>query len=493
MVDTRDPSVSAYDGKEEFGQGSGVFGDVRMEAGTDLGLGTPGPQDPSYYAEQGKKAPRPDRGFLQSLSDGFGDAMTGIDQYVRDTPNLLTLGINMMAAANAPSKSEQWQQFAGSFDKFGQANRLDEDRKLTMEDRQREIERQKKADARAEVVAGQQDTQFGWTKEEREYATKNRERLAALQKTMIENATDPMFKQTIAAQSPETFGEFLGNRLLRQEDAQAQADRDADQRAFMAGENAKDRGLQRDIADARKSALDTVEGRMSFQMVEPFLQAAGSAGPAKERVQKMKEIITKLHEMGGTNQPIDAKTRIWISRISGREREAQQLLEEYNRLRLTFTLDEVQKLKPASNLDFDNIEKNLPNPDQNPLAALNSLTQMEKDLDGAMTGANDRIKWIKQGYSMYGTDDQGRTYFEAHPYDSGAPNASSSGNNAQQTWKELPPVDGFDEGETIVSSSGQRMMRQGSRWVPAGTTGRGPLKLPMQQFNLGSSNSRTGN
>ena len=90
-----------------------------------------------YSAMKGAEAqPRPDRGFLQSLSDGFGDAMTGIDQYVRDTPNLLTLGINMMAAANAPSKSEQWKQFAGSFDKFGQANRLDEDRKLAMEDRE---------------------------------------------------------------------------------------------------------------------------------------------------------------------------------------------------------------------------------------------------------------------------------------------------------------------------------------------------------------------
>ena len=505
-MDTRDPGVSAYDenyGPENpawySGPNAGQYSGSRMEAGTEFGFGTPGPEDPSWYAEQGKKAPRPDRGFLQSLSDGIGDAMTSVDQYVKDTPNLLQLGINMMAAANAPTKAEQWQQFAGSFDKFGQANRVDEDRKLTMEDRQREIARQKKADARAEVVAGQQDTQFGWTKDEREYAIKNRARLSALQKTMIESATDPMFRQTIAAQSPETFGEFLGNRLLRQEDAQAQADRDADQRAFMATENAKDRGLQRDIADARKSALDTVEGRMSFQMVEPFLQAAGSAGPAKERVQKMKEIITKLHEMGGTNQPIDADTRIWISRITGRQQEAQQLLQEYNRLRQTFTLEEVQKLKPASNLDLANIEKNLPNPDQNPRAALNSLDQMEKDLDGAMRGANDRIKWIKQGFSMYGTNEQGQTYFEAHPYDNSAPDAYSSGSNGQQTWKELPPVDGFDEGEIIVSSSGpskgQRLMRQGSRWMPAGTTGksRGPVRLPMDPFNSGISNSRTSN
>ena len=149
-VDTRDPSISVYDKPaQNWDEATGDPNDLRMQAGTDLGLGTPGPQDPSYYAERGKKAPRPDRGFLQSLSDGFGDAMTGIDQYVRDTPNLLTLGINMMAAANAPSKAEQWQQFAGSFDKFGQANRLDEDRNLAKKDREREIERQTKADAQA--------------------------------------------------------------------------------------------------------------------------------------------------------------------------------------------------------------------------------------------------------------------------------------------------------------------------------------------------------
>jgi hypothetical protein len=131
-----------------------------------------------YRAMKGAEAqPRPDRGFLQSLSDGIGDAMTSVDQYVKDTPNLLQLGINMMAAANAPTKSEQWQQFAGSFDKFGQANRLDEDRKLEkedralrLEDREREIKRQQEADARAKVVAEQQDKQFGWTSEDREIA-----------------------------------------------------------------------------------------------------------------------------------------------------------------------------------------------------------------------------------------------------------------------------------------------------------------------------------
>ena len=101
-----------------------------------------------YSAMKGAAAqPRPDRDWLQSLGDGIGDAVTNVGQYVQDTPNLLQLGINMMAAANAPSKAEQWEQFAGSFDKFGQANRLDEDRKLSKQDREREIERQKKADA----------------------------------------------------------------------------------------------------------------------------------------------------------------------------------------------------------------------------------------------------------------------------------------------------------------------------------------------------------
>jgi hypothetical protein len=516
-MDTRDPGVSAYDenyGPENpawySGPNAGQYSGSRMEAGTDLGFGTPGPEDPSWYAEQGKKAPRPDRGFLQSLSDGIGDAVTNVGQYVQDTPNLLQLGINMMAAANAPSKAEQWQQFAGSFDQFGRANKADEDRKLTMEDRQREIERQKKADARAEVVAGQQDTQFGWTKDEREYATKNRERLAALQKTMIDNATDPMFRDTIAAQSPEMFGEFLGNRLLRADDAKAQADRDADQRAFTAGQNSLDRALQRELTDIRKSdPMQTVEGRASLQVIEPYLQAAGAAGPAKVRVQQMKEIIQKLHAMGGANQPIDADTRIYVSRLLGQNPNAQQLLEEYNRLALTFTLDEVQKLKPASNLDFENIQKNLPNANNNPLAALNMLNQMEKDLNGATRGAIDRIKWVKQGYSMYGTNTEGKTYFEVHPYDQGtegapAPSAPASGapappkpatiappsaSSSAGVMSKLPDPAGYalgtpSENETTGEKYVVNMVQGKKTWVrisPGNTVA--PRAAPTQGYN----------
>lgn len=64
MVATSDPGLTAYDetiGPDHpawySGPRAGEYSNSRMEAGTDFGFETPGEDDPSYWAEQGKSVP----------------------------------------------------------------------------------------------------------------------------------------------------------------------------------------------------------------------------------------------------------------------------------------------------------------------------------------------------------------------------------------------------------------------------------------------------
>lgn len=449
-----DPSMMAYGPGQDGGQMRGNPADPS----TDPALAA---YDPAALAYMPQKDIQPQA----------GDQATGTNQ--QQNPNLfgdfngmdfLTLGLSLLGNAE---NGGNWAAVGQDVMNIGQGIQQRKDRALSLEDREREIKRQEEADKRNAELFGYQVDELKAGQEERAYAKANRERLVGVQKTMVESTTDPAFRAVIESMAPEQFGEFMGNRLLRQEDATREDERIRNQQQFTAEQNALDRGLQSRLADLRqKDPMQTVQGKASIAAIEPYVTAAGNAGPALNRVERMKDIINQLHAMGGTNQPIDANTRIFLSRITGQNPEAKALMEEYNNLAIAFTLEEVQKLKPASNLDFKTIQDSLPNIDNNPLAALNMLNRMERDLRGAVQGANDRISWVEQGNSIYGKNAEGKTFFEAYPNASQAATPATSGPKEQ--WQELPPVTDFKEGEVIVSDTGQRMKRQGNQWVPVG-------------------------
>lgn len=327
--------------------------------------------------------------------------------------DMLSMGLSLLGNAQ---NGGDWGQVGQDLMSITQGAEMRQDRQLARSDREREIKRQEEADKRTAELFGYQVDELKAGQEERAYAKANRERLAGVQQGLLQTTTDPALRAALESMPPEQFGEFLGNRILRQEDVAArQAEAEAD-RAFRSSEAAKDRSFQERLADIRKKdPMQTVQGKASIAAIEPFITAAGNAGPALRKVERMKEIIGQLHQMGGTNQPIDANTRIFLSRLSGNGREAQALMEEYKNLAIGFTLEEVQKLRPASNLDVKMIQESLPNADNNPYGAMNMLNRMERELKNAVKGANDRINWVEQGYSIYGTNEQGQTFFEAHP------------------------------------------------------------------------------
>lgn len=481
-----DPSLAAYGPGQDGGQMRGNMADPSM----DPSLAAYDPAALAYM--QGKDVQEQPGDQALSAAENQGDWLNGkpfggvFGEMTGDLNgmDMLSLGLSLMGNAQ---NGGNWAAVGQDLMGINQGATQRKDRALSLEDREREIKRQEEADKRDAELFGYQVDELKSGQEERAYAKANRERLVGVQKTMVENTTDPAFKAVIEAMPPEQFGEFMGNSYLRNQDKAAEDERIRNQQEFQARENALDRGLQSRLADIRKSdPMQTVQGKASIAAIEPYVAAAGNAGPALNRVGRMKEIITTLHQMGGSNQPINADTRIYLSRLTGNSREAQALMEEYNNLTLAFTLEEVQKLKPASNLDFKTIQESLPNVDNNPLAAMNMLNRMEGDLNNAIRGANDRISWVESGNSIYGKNAEGKTFFEANP---NGPAASPAASGPQEQWQDLPPVANFKEGEVIVSDTGQRMKRQGNQWVPVGRTSSGyagPSGLPSTGFQWGA-------
>jgi hypothetical protein len=426
-MDTRDPGVSAYDenyGPENpawySGPNAGQYSGSRMEAGTDLGFGTPEPEDPSWYAEQGKKAPRPNRGFLQSLSDGIGDAVTNVGQYVQDTPNLLQLGINMMAAANAPSKAEQWQQFAGSFDKFGQSNRADEDRKLEkedralrMEDRLREIERQKVADVRATAEAERQSQQFDWTKDDRARVVKDRNSTRAARETAIAAEQNPRRKAFLMALTDDNYGVLMAEEYMTEEAARRAREQDDRNRS----RNKEDRAAERD--DERTARRE--EGM--FAMGMSYLDNSNKVLPAMQAtvtdLNRMEQIVNRLTEVGSQGGIIGGDFKMLTEKAkamtAGRQEgydEVVGLITEFENLQSNIVAERAQALKPVSNADFSYFAKVSPNASMPTSGALAIIRDLRDSINWDIETNNFATNFLQQHGGLSGVLVDGKTWIE---------------------------------------------------------------------------------
>lgn len=420
-MDTRDPGISAYDRPaDDWYRRGGDPSELRMEAGTDFGFGTPGPEDPSWYAEQGKKAPRPDRGFLQSLSDGIGDAMTSVDQYVKDTPNLLQLGINMMAAANAPSKSEQWQQFAGSFDKFGQANRVDEDRKLEkedralrMEDRLREIERQKVADARAAEEAARQSQQFDWTKDDRARVVKDRNSTRAARETAIAAEQNPRRKQFLMSLTDDNYGVLMAEEYMAEEAARRAREQDDRNRS----RNKEDRAAERE--DERTARRE--EGM--FAMGMSYLDNSNKVLPSMQAtvadLNRMEQIVNRLTEVGAQGGIIGGDLKMLTEKAkamtAGRQEgydEVVGLITEFENLQSNIVAERAQALKPVSNADFSYFAKVSPNASMPTSGALAIIRDLRDSINWDIGTNNFATNFLQTHGGLSGVLVDGKTWIE---------------------------------------------------------------------------------
>lgn len=455
-----DPSMAAY-----ANQGGGLFD-----------LASSNPADVSMKAYQ----PQPGDQATGSGQDKSQYALNGMLGNINNQ-DLLSLGLSLLGNS----------QNGGDWGQVGRDLQGIQQGAMSREDRAREIERQKTQDEQAaEQFKAWQSEQTAKTGVQQRYDSRLKEMDAALADPSLSPEAKAQMKRErdiLGMVGPEGWANFeVAQEERKAQEAAAQGEfqqRKELQNAQIAAsakEGALDRQSRKDLAELeaklnpRRDPRDTIQYRADVQRVTPWINAADQARTyTLGRVDRMKQIINELAKRGGVNDPLNSDFRIEMSRLTGNAAENQALLEEYNNLATGFTLDEVQKLKPASNLDFEVIRKTLPNPNNNPRASLAMLNRMEREMNAGIKTADAMAKWLDDGYPLNGKNAEGKTIREVYGLD---PSAAPISPPVDESWAKLPPVADFKEGEVIVDDYGQRMKRQGSQWIPVGKRPTAALK-----------------
>lgn len=386
-----------------------------------MGMQEVGPQDASYAAYNPaaptvEKQPQP--GDSITSPDAAGQPEKKTDKIFGDFNQMDLLQVGLSLLGNSQNGGD-WGAVGKDLGQIQQGIVAREDRALSQEDRLREIERQKKADARQLVTDQQQDTMFGFNVEEAKASVQDRARiieergrLAGARTKAVESTQDPALRAVLEGMTDEGYGAFLGNTYLNQQEQKARADADASQRAFQASQSTLDRQASLDAARLRNPS-ETARGRSDLALLAPWQEAAGLAQTyTLKRVQRMKQIMTELSAMGGWNNPLDADTRVTLSRLTGTNPQAQGLLQEYKNLLGQFTRDEAQKVKPVSNLDMEGIEKQMASGDTEVAGGYRILDRMEREMNEGIERTNAMVNWFDSGNSFSGRNPEGKTFFE---------------------------------------------------------------------------------
>lgn len=259
---------------------------------------------------------------------------------------------------------------------------------------------------------------FGFQLGDAKYNAAERERLRVVQGEQVKalEGTNPQLAAAIKSMSPEGFGAFYGQRLIAEEQTKAQIEATRAQNVFTAGENAKDRAAQLSVADLRRTdPTATVRGRADMARITPWSEAANTATVyTLPRIQRMREIMDQLAVKNGVNQPLDANSRVTLAQWGLADKEAQGLMQEFSDLQRGFVLEEAQKLKPASNLDVEMIQKTLVGPNTEIAAAQRMFNNMESELNRGVAYYNNMVDWMDQGYSLDGKNAKGQTLNQAY-------------------------------------------------------------------------------
>lgn len=322
--------------------------------------------------------------------------------------NLMRMGLSLMGNA----EGSNWGAVG---DDLGQIMGEQQEQKRY----ERQSGREDKAEARTDELFPLQKGELVDAAKERARIAADSARLAGLQKTQADalRTTSPEVASAIDAMRPEQFGEFLGNRLLRAEDTKAQLAQLTDQNKFTAGQNALDRATQLQVADFRRTdPTATVRGRADMAALAPWQEAVSAAVNLKPRIQRMKQLVIELAAAHGINQPLDSKFRIVASRVLQQHPEVQGKLQELQNLVGGLTREEVQKLRPASNLDLDSVAKTMPGGDVELAASLRIFDRYEQEIDRGIERYNDMVHWMDDGFSLSGTNKDGKSFVEAHGY-----------------------------------------------------------------------------
>jgi len=335
----------------------------------DMGLSPVGPSDASFAAYNPSAAqkpdPQPQPGDQASGTGSAGQPGQDKSQYalggmlgnINDS-DLLTLGLSLLGQSQ---NGGDWGVVAKDLQGLQQGA-------MSREDRQREIDRQKEADAR-------EREQFdAWRKEQ--------QKAAGLTQRYEEALKDPTLdadaRRMLGIVGPEGYGQYemwRAEQLARSKEAETSRTHDTQERA-------KDRAASAEEARIR-SANENSIGKY-FQAMDA--ETIGKSNEAAAQIQSrglpmlaaVKADIQKAKDLGLQRGFFDANQKITMNRMFGENGPLATTLETWRARVLGPALETLRGLGAMSEREME--------------AAVNSFSNPDMTYDAAMSLLDERIK-----------------------------------------------------------------------------------------------------
>lgn len=358
---------------------------------------------------------------------GFGERLENWTQ----SP-LFNIGMSLLGNASSP---DQWAGVGRDVRTFG----ADQRERQRQENEERRLAAQERMQGQ---VFGRQQTDW---------------RLADQQQAAFEEAVrnaPPEQQATLRALGRQGYGDYLQRE---------------DNQAFEAEQNRLGREAQlraANIAAAnRRDPRDSIQYRSDMSRLSDMSTAANFANlSVLPRLRRAREIVGRLSQIGGMDNPLSADRRIQLSQLGQFGEEARGLLQELRRIQTQFTVEDARALAPVSNTDFGRLMDINLNGNMTVDSFYSILSGMEQDVTRGVNNYNAAVQWADRYNGLTGTlDPQGRT-FEQSQYQamSNAPSPQQSPGQqpatAPQTMRTntLPSPRGLQEGTRAHDSQTNR-------------------------------------
>lgn len=252
---------------------------------------------------------------------------------------------------------------------------------------------------------------------------------------------DPQRRAMLEAMGPQQYGEFMGQESQQSfQHNEGELDRAASLRNAQIAASAS--------AAGRNDPRDRIQYQNDMRRLTVMGDAATYANTyALPKLQRAEQIIRRLSEIGGMDNPLSASRRIQLSQLGQFGTEARGLLQELTRIQTQFTVEDARALAPVSNTDFGRLMEINPNGNMTVDAAYRIVSGMRQDIQRGVGNYTAAARWADEHNGLTGTlDDQGRT-FEQVQYEnmqqSAAPQAPVASPAAPRTPQRGEVVDGY--------------------------------------------------
>lgn len=241
-------------------------------------------------------------------------------------------------------------------------------------------------------------------------------------------------------------------------------------------------GIQETAAARRAAASDASRyGRVQYQTDIRRLASMGEAVNFAQvsvlpRLQRAEQIVARLSEIGGMDNPLSADRRIQLSQLGQFSQEARGLLQELRRIQTEFTVEDARKLAPVSNTDFGRLQEINVNGNMTVDAAYRILQSMRQGVERGVHNYTAAAQWTDEHGGLTGTlDSQGRTFEQVYGEGlmrslgseqsrAGLSQSAPAGESQGQRFDALPT--GQPEGATAIDHrTGREFVFRNGAWA----------------------------